>query len=181
MQISPEQAQFITLLLKLLNARKALEVGTFTGYSALSIARALPADGKLVACDINEDWTSVGRPYWEEAGVAEKIELRIAPAVDTLDDLMKTGQSGTFDFAFIDADKHNYADYYEKCLQLIRPGGVVAVDNTLWGGRVADPDLVDTDTVAIRAVNKIMFEDNRVESSLIPIGDGLHLAFKSPA
>ena len=178
MQISPEQAQFMTLLIKLLNAKNALEVGTFTGFSALSIARALPVDGKLIACDINDDWTSLGKPYWEEAGVAEKIELRIAPAVVTLDTLIKTGHSDTFDFAFIDADKQNYADYYEKCLRLTRPGGVVAVDNTLWGGRVADPEVVDADTVAIREVNKIIFDDVRVESSLIPIGDGLHLACK---
>lgn len=178
MQISPEQAQFMTLLLKMLNAENALEVGTFTGFSALCIARALPADGKLIACDIDEEWTSVGKRYWEEAGVAGKIDLRIAPAVDTLDALMAEGRSNTFDFAFIDADKQNYVNYYEKCLRLIRPGGVVAVDNALWGGRVADPEKVDADTVAIREVNRIIFEDTRVVSSLIPIGDGLHLAYK---
>jgi len=178
MQISPEQAQFMTLLMKLVNVKDALEIGTFTGYSALTIARALPDDGRLIACDVNTEWTSVARRYWKQAGVEEKIDLKIAPAIDTLDSMIANGFSGTFGFAFIDADKSNYVNYYERCLQLLYPGGVVCVDNTLWGGKVADSDAQDEDTIGIRAVNRLMFEDNRVNSSLIPIGDGLHLAHK---
>jgi len=178
MQISQEQAQFMSFVLKLMNVKAALEIGTFTGYSALAIARALPADGQLVACDVSTEWTSIARSYWKEAGVDEKIELKIAPALNTLDNMIDSGQSGTFGFAFIDADKSNYVDYYEKCLQLLYPGGVVCVDNTLWGGAVADADVQDEDTMGIRAVNKRMFEDDRVNSTLIPIGDGLHMAHK---
>ena len=178
MQISPEQAQFMTVLLKLMNARRVLEVGTFTGFSALSIARALPQDGHLITCDIETDWTAIGRRYWQEAGVDGKIDLRIAPAVETLDGLVESGYAETFDFAFIDADKQNYVAYYEKCLRLIRPGGVIGIDNTLWGGAVADLNDNDADTVAIREVNRLIFEDARVDSSLLPIGDGLHLAYK---
>lgn len=178
MQISPEQAQFMSFLMKLMNVKSALEIGTFTGYSALAIARALPADGRLVACDINTEWTSIARRYWKEAGVDDKIELKIAPAVDTLDSMIADGLSGSFGFAFIDADKSNYVNYYEKCLQLLYAGGVVCVDNTLWGGAVADPDINDDDTNGIRALNQRIFEDKRVNSTLIPIGDGLHLAHK---
>ena len=178
MQISPEQAQFMTVLMKIMSVGKALEVGTFTGYSALTIARALPQDGRLVACDISTEWTSVAKKYWEEAGVADKIDLRIAPATDTLDALIENGESGSFDFAFIDADKQNYTAYYEKSLQLLRPGGVVGIDNTLWGGSVADPAKTDADTVAIRQVNQLIYNDNRVTASLVPIGDGFHLAYK---
>jgi len=178
MQISPEQAQFMSFLIRLMGVSKALEIGTFTGYSALSIARALPTDGRLVACDVNTEWTSIAKRYWKDAGVADRIDLKIAPALDTLDTMIANGESGTYGFAFIDADKSNYVNYYEKCLQLLYPGGVVGVDNTLWGGSVADPKKNDEDTAAIRELNKTIFEDDRVDSSLIPIGDGLHLARK---
>lgn len=178
MQISPEQAQLMTVLLKLLNASKAIEIGTFTGYSALAIARALPPHGQLVACDVSTEWTAIARRYWQQAGVDHKVDLNIAPAVETLDHLLAQGQEGTFDFAFIDADKGNYLNYYERCVQLVRIGGIVCVDNTLWGGAVADTQKNDADTCAIRDVNQRMFEDARVENSLIPIGDGLHIAYK---
>lgn len=178
MQISPEQGQFMSLLVKMLGVGKALEIGTFTGFSALCVARALPADGRLIACDVSEEWTSIARRYWEEAGVAGKIDLRIGPALETLDALIADGQGASFDFAFIDADKENYAGYYERCLELLRPGGVVGVDNTLWSGAVADPDNQTADTVAIRALNKLVYEDERVESCVLPIGDGLSIALK---
>lgn len=178
MQISPEQAQFMSFLIRLMGVSKAIEIGTFTGYSALSIARALPADGNLVACDVSTDWTSMAKRYWVDAGVAEKIDLRIAPALNTLESMISSGESGTYGFAFIDADKSNYVNYYEKCLELVYPGGVVGVDNTLWGGSVADAAKQDTDTEAIRLLNKTIFEDERVDSTLIPIGDGFHLARK---
>jgi len=166
MQISREQAQFMTLLLKVLNANSALEIGTFTGYSALTIARALPPTGQLIACDINTQWTSVAKRYWQEAGVHEKIDLRLAPALDTLHSLIDQGRQNTFDFAFIDADKGNYLAYFDCCLQLVRTGGVIAVDNALWGGSVADPAKNDEDTKAIRDLNQHLFEHNDVESSL---------------
>jgi predicted O-methyltransferase YrrM len=178
MQISPEQAQFMTLLLKLLDAKTVLEVGTFTGYSALIMARALPPSGRLVACDVNRKWTDMAQRYWREAAVHEKIDLRLAPALDTLQALHEQGRDDSFDFAFIDADKGNYTAYFDLCLQLVRPGGIVAVDNTLWGGAVADPDEIDEDTRAIRALNSHVFSHAAVVSSLVPIGDGLHLAFK---
>jgi len=178
MQISPEQAQFMTLLLKTLNASRVIEVGTFTGYSALVMARALPDDAQLVACDVNREWTDVGKRYWREAGVAEKIDLRIAPALETLDAMLANGEAGQYDFAFIDADKTNYVAYYERCLQLVHSGGIVAVDNTLWGGSVADSSKTDEDTQAIRALNSKIQNDQSVTSCLIPIGDGLHLALK---
>ncbi len=178
MQISPEQGQLMSLLVKMLGAKNALEVGTFTGYSALCVARALPADGRLIACDVSEEWTAIARRYWEEAGVADKIDLRIGPALATLDAMVDGGQSGSFDFAFIDADKENYAGYYERCLALLRPGGVVGVDNTLWSGAVADPDNQSDETLAIRALNRLVYEDDRVDSCVLPIGDGLSLALK---
>ena len=178
MQIGPEQAQFMALLVELLGARNALEVGTFTGYSALAVALALPDDGRLVACDVSDEWTAIGRRYWEEAGVAHKIDLRLAPAVETLDDLLAEGCAGTFDFAFIDADKEGYDIYYERALELIRTGGLVALDNTLWEGKVVDPDVTDDDTVAIRAINSKLAGDERVTLSLLPVGDGLTLAWK---
>ncbi|MEM7259891.1 MAG: class I SAM-dependent methyltransferase [Pseudomonadota bacterium] len=178
MQISPEQAQLMTVLLKLVNARQAIEIGTFTGYSALTIARALPNDGRLVACDVSTEWTTIAQRYWRMAGVQEKIDLQIAPALETLDKLLSQGQQGSYDFAFIDADKGGYLAYYERCVQLLRTGGIVCVDNTLWGGAVADPQKNDADTRAIRKVNEAMFEDSRVDNSLIPIGDGLHIAYK---
>jgi predicted O-methyltransferase YrrM len=178
MQISPEQGQFMALLVELIGARRAIEVGTFTGYSALCVASALPARGKLIACDISEDYTSVGRPYWERAGVAGKIDLRLGPALDTLRSLLADGTAGSFDFAFIDADKKEYDGYYEAILELLRPGGLVAIDNVLWGGAVADSRKRDADTVAIRALNKKLRDDERVSLSLLPIGDGLTLARK---
>jgi len=178
MQTAPEQGQLMALLVKLLGARKALEIGVYTGYSALCVAAALPADGTLIACDINETWTAVAQRYWKEAGVSEKIELRLAPALETLDALIADGESGSFDFAFIDADKENYGNYYERALALLRPGGLIAVDNTLWSGRVADPADQDADTRAIRAFNEALYRDTRVDISLIPVADGLSLAMK---
>ena len=178
MQIAPEQGQLMALLVKLSNARRAIEVGVFTGYSALSVALALPADGRLIACDIDEDWTTIARDYWREAGVLDKIELRLGPALQTLDALLAEGQKGSFDLAFIDADKENYIAYYERLLELLRPGGLIVVDNVLWGGGVVDPTDQDTDTVAIRAFNEHVRQDERIVLSLVPIGDGLTLALK---
>lgn len=178
MQISPEQGAFMAQLVRLIGARRALEVGTFTGYSALVVAEALPADGRLIACDISDEWTAVGRPFWERAGVAEKIDVRLRPALQTLDALLADGEAGRFDFAFIDADKANYDAYYERCLRLLRPGGVVGIDNVLWGGRVADVDAQDEDTRAIRALNTKVRGDGRVHATMLPIGDGFTLAIK---
>lgn len=178
MQIAPEQGQFMALLVKLLGAKKTLEIGVFTGYSSLVTALSLPPEGKIVACDIDEESTSIARRYWQEAGVIDKIDLRIAPALETLDKLLEEGQTNTFDFAFIDADKRNYENYYEKCLQLIRPGGLIAVDNVLWFGKVADPQDEDKRTVAIRDFNQKLAQDKRVKISLVPIADGLTLALK---
>lgn len=178
MQISPEQGQFQALLVELLGARRIIEIGTFTGYSALCMAQAMPADGRLVCCDLSEDWTAVGRPFWERAGVADRIDLHIAPALETLDALITAGATGDFDMAFVDADKTNYLHYYERCLQLLRPGGLVMFDNTLWGGAVADPHDRDDDTLALRALNDRLHRDERVSLSLVPIGDGLTLARK---
>lgn len=178
MQIAPEQGQFLALLVQLTGARRCLEVGVFTGYSALCVAAALPAGGSVVACDVSEEWTAVARRYWEEAGVAERIELKLAPALETLDRLLANGQSGTFDFAFIDADKSNYSNYFERSLRLVRQGGLIAVDNTLWYGRVADPENHDEDTEAIRRFNRSLHADARIDLSLVPIGDGVTLARK---
>ena len=178
MGVSPEQGQFMAVLISLLGASKAIEVGTFTGYSALCVARALPEEGRLIASDISDDWTRIGKRYWREAGIDRKIDLRIAPAIDTLDALLADGHAGSCDFAFIDADKVNYGDYYERCLELLRPGGAVGIDNTLWGGAVADQGDQEPDTLAICALNKKVFEDDRVHSCLLPIGDGLTLAYK---
>ena len=178
MQVSPEQGAFMALLIRLTGARRAIEVGTFTGYSALRVAEALPADGRLVACDVSAEWTAVGRRHWAAAGVADKIDLKLAPAVETLDALIAQGQSGTFDFAFIDADKENYDAYYERCLTLLRPGGALAIDNVLWGGRVADAAVTDPATIAIRALNEKVREDGRVQAAMLPVGDGLTLAVK---
>lgn len=180
MQIAPEQGQFMALLVELIGARRAIEIGTFTGYSALCVARALPADGRLIACDINEEYTSIARRYWERAGVAGKIDLRLAPAIETLDRLLADGQSGSFDFGFIDADKQSYDGYYERTLSLLRPGGLLAVDNVLWDGQVADPADTTPETTAIRALNTRIREDERVSMSLVPVGDGLMLARKRP-
>jgi caffeoyl-CoA O-methyltransferase len=166
------------MLVKLLGVKKAVEIGVFTGYSSLAVALALPEGGRIVACDVSEEFTSLARPYWDRGGVAAKIELRIAPATQTLDALLADGQAGTFDFAFIDADKVAYDGYYERCLQLLRVGGLIAVDNALWGGAVADPNGVDESTVALRALNAKMRDDERVDFSMVPIGDGLALARK---
>ncbi len=178
MQISPEQGQFMRVLIELMGARKTVEIGTFTGYSALSVASALPEDGRLVACDVSEVWTAIGKRYWEAAGVAEKIDLRIGPGTETLDQLIEEGEAGSFDFAFIDADKTGYDTYYEKCLVLLRQGGLITIDNTLWGGKIANPSDNDSDTLAIRDLLVKVRDDKRVSSSLVPIGDGLLLARK---
>ena len=178
MQISPEQGQLMQMLLRLMGAKRAIEVGTFTGYSALQIALALPEDGTLVACDISEEWTSIGVPFWNEAHVGHKIDLRIGPATHTLRTMIEAGEAGTYDFAFIDADKENYAVYYEQCLTLVRSGGLIAVDNVLWSGSVADHSITDASTVAIRTLNEHIRGDSRVEVSMIPIGDGLSLVRK---
>lgn len=178
MQISPEQGQFLNLLVKLLGARQVIEIGVFTGYSALCMAEALPADGRLVACDINREWTDMAQRYWKEADVHKKVELLLVPADKTLQKLIDNGNANSFDFAFIDADKSNYLTYYEQCLKLIRKGGVIAIDNTLWNGDVADPAVNDGDTQAIRELNDALHSDSRVDISLLPIGDGLSLALK---
>ncbi|MDQ2947394.1 MAG: class I SAM-dependent methyltransferase [Acidobacteriota bacterium] len=178
MQISADQGQFFVLLMHLLKARKTLEIGVFTGYSSLAVALALPADGKVVACDISEEYTAVARRYWQEAGVAGKIDLRIAPAAETLHVRIQDGQEGTFDFAFIDADKTGYAEYFELCLRLLRSGGLIALDNMLQSGKVIDPAVNDKDTVAIRELNARLVEDRRVVVSLLPIADGVTLAVK---
>ncbi|MGB7086860.1 MAG: class I SAM-dependent methyltransferase [Phormidesmis sp.] len=179
MQISPEQGQFMALLVQLIGAKKTLEIGVFTGYSALAVALALPDDGQIIACDIDEECTAIARTYWEKASVSHKIDLRIAPALETLDALIAAGETETFDFAFIDADKSNYDSYYERAFALIRSGGLIAVDNTLWYGRVADPEVQDTRTQHIRALTQKVRDDQRVMMSLVPIGDGLLLAIKN--
>jgi predicted O-methyltransferase YrrM len=178
MQIAPEQGQFMALLIQLMNGQRALEVGVFTGYSALAVALALPPTGRLIACDVSEEYTAIAQQYWQKAGVADKIDLRIAPAIDTLQQLIEAGETNTFDFAFIDADKSNYDTYYEQALQLVRVGGVIAIDNVLWYGRVADDTVTDNRTTKIRALNHKLHQDDRVDLSLIPIGDGLTLARK---
>jgi len=178
MQIAPDQGQFMRLLAELIGVRRAIEVGTFTGYSALSVALALPPEGRLIACDISEEYTAVARRYWAEAGVADRIDLRLGPAVATLDALIAEGGAGGYDFMFIDADKTSYDAYYERGLTLLRPGGIVLIDNVLWDGKVADPACDDEDTEAIRALNEKLREDARVSLALVPIGDGLTLARK---
>lgn len=178
MQISPEQGQFMALLIELLGARKTLEVGVFTGYSTLWTALALPSDGQVVGCDISAEWTAIAQRYWQQAGVADKIDLRLAPAIETLDQLIEAGESGSFDFVFIDANKMEYEDYYERALQLVRPGGLIAIDNVLRNGRVIDPNFTDEDTQAIRDFNVKRHQDERITLSLTPIADGLTLARK---
>jgi len=178
MQIGADQAAFLALLVRSSAAKRCIEIGTFTGYSALAIAAALPKDGRLLCCDISEEWTSIARRHWSAAGVSGRIDLRIAPAVDTLKNLLARGEAGNFDFAFIDADKSGYDAYYEACLKLLKPGGLVALDNMLWSGRVVNPDHHDTDTDAIRALNAKISSDARVESVLLTIGDGVMLARK---
>ncbi len=179
MQISPEQGQFMALLIRLLGARRAIEIGVFTGYSALTVALALPDDGRLLACDISDEFTRIGKPFWEQAHVAHKIDLHLAPAVVTLDARLKAGEAGQYDFAFIDADKSGYDAYYERCLKLLRTGGLIAIDNTLWSGKVAAiAAATDADTAALQALNIKLHGDDRVDLSLLPIGDGLTLARK---
>jgi len=178
MQISADQGQFMALLLKLINARRVIEIGTFTGYSALAMALALPDDGRIVCCDKSEEWTSIARRYWAEAGVSNKIELRLGDALQSLDALIAGGGKSSYDFAFIDADKVNIPAYFERCLVLLREGGLISVDNVLWSGNVADPGKQDEDTNAIRQFNAQLKDDDRVDLSLVPIGDGLTLARK---
>jgi predicted O-methyltransferase YrrM len=174
MQIGADQGQFLQLLVQAIGARRCLEIGTYTGYSALAVALALPKDGRIICCDISEEWTAVGKPFWKRAGVEKKIDLRIGPALDTLKTL-----KGSFDFVFIDADKPNYANYYEACLPLVRRGGIIAIDNTLWSGWVAEKDRSDADTVALRAFNDKLHRDDRVALSMLPLGDGVTLALKA--
>jgi predicted O-methyltransferase YrrM len=178
MQVAPEQGQFIAWLVELTGARQALEIGVYTGYSTLCIARGLPDEGCVVACDVSESWTRIARRYWQAAGVDHKIDLHLAPAAETLAALLQRGDHDRFDFAFIDADKENYDLYYERCLQLVRPGGLIAIDNVLWGGAVIDETIQDADTVAIRALNSKLRDDERVAISLLPIADGLTLLRK---
>jgi predicted O-methyltransferase YrrM len=178
MQIGPDQAAFFALLVRALGVHRALEIGTFTGYSSLAVASALPADGRLVCCDVSAEWTAVAGRYWREAGVDARIDLHLGPAAETLETLLAAGNAGSFDFAFIDADKTGYDGYYEACLQLLRPGGVLALDNMLWGGAVADPAQNDPDTVALRALNAKVYADARVDASLLTVGDGVLLVRK---
>jgi caffeoyl-CoA O-methyltransferase len=179
MQISPEQGALLQMLVRLTGARRTIEIGVFTGYSALAVALALPADGSILACDVSDEYTRVGRPHWERAGVAGKIDLVLGPALATLDARLAGGAAGRYDFAFIDADKSGYAHYYERCLQLVRPGGLIAIDNVLWSGRVAKPaEPGDADTLALQALNRALHDDARIDLALLPIGDGLTLARK---
>ena len=178
MQIGADQGALLALLAKLVGARRAVEIGTFTGYSALAVASALPPGGKLICCDVSEEWTNVARRYWQEAGVADRIELHLAPAGDTLAALLRQGGAETFDLAFIDADKTNYDAYYEACLKLIRRGGAIALDNMLWSGKVADPNAHDDDTDALRALNAKIRDDRRVDACLLTVGDGVMVARK---
>ena len=177
MQIGPEQGQFLALLVRLIGARRAIEIGVFTGYSAMAVALALPDDGRVLACDISDEYTRVGRPFWEAAGVAGKIDLKLGPALATLDARIAAGEAGQYDFAFIDADKSGYDAYYERCLVLLRPGGLIAIDNVLWGGSVARP-AKDADTAALQALNDKLHADQRVDIAMLPIGDGVTLARK---
>lgn len=179
MQIAPEQGQFMALLVQLMGAKKTLDVGVFTGYSSLVVALALPTDGKVVACEVNQEYAAIARHWWQKAGVADKIDLHIAPAGETLNQLLTAKQAGTFDFAFIDANKSNYDNYYEQALQLVRSGGLIAIDNVLWSGRVADPQVQDNRTNKIRALNQKLHQDLRITVSIVPIGDGLTLARKN--
>jgi caffeoyl-CoA O-methyltransferase len=178
MQISPEQGKFMRWIVRLIGAKRCLEVGVFTGYSSLSVALSLPDDGRIVACDINEEWTSIARRYFDAARLSHKFDLRLGPALTTLDALKSAGEGGSYDFAFIDADKGNYLGYYERCLALLRKGGLIAVDNALWDGKVADPSIADPDTRAIRELNAFAMSDPRVSACMLPIGDGVLLAQK---
>ena len=176
MQVAPEQGAFLALLVELIGARRCIEVGTFTGYSSTAVALAMPADGRLVCCDVSEEWTSMARRYWDEAGVADRIDLHIAPASETLDRLLMDGEEGGYDFAFVDADKTGYDGYYERLLRLVRPGGLIALDNTLWSGAVLDQDATDEDTRALQALNAKLATDERITLCLLPVADGVTLA-----
>jgi predicted O-methyltransferase YrrM len=178
MQIGPEQGQLMALLAKLVGAKRCIEVGVFTGYSSLAVALALPEDGRILACDVSEQWTAIARRFWREAGVEHKIELKLQPAVRTLEESLAAGEAGRYDFAFVDADKPAYDSYYELLLQLLRPGGLMALDNTLWSGAVLDPNEREPNTVALRALNDKLHRDERIDLSLLPVGDGLTLARK---
>ncbi|TNE38986.1 MAG: methyltransferase domain-containing protein [Sphingomonadales bacterium] len=178
MQISPEQGGFMQMLVRLIRAHRCIEVGVFTGYSSLAVALALPADGHITALDVSEEYTSKARKYWKEAGVDKMIDLHVAPATETLQKLIEEGAAGSYDFAFIDADKPGYDAYYEACLELLRPGGLIAIDNVLWSGNVADPEATDENTMALKALNQKVHDDERVDMALVPIGDGLTLALK---
>lgn len=178
MQICPEQGQFMALLMEILGAKKTLDIGTFTGYSALAVALALPEDGKVIALDLNEEWTGIAKQFWQKSGVGEKIELKLGPAQDSLQAFIANGEESSFDFAFIDADKANYDKYYEQALKLVRPGGIIAIDNVLWDGKVADPAINDESTRSLRDLNAKLLKDERVTISMLPIGDGLTLARK---
>jgi predicted O-methyltransferase YrrM len=178
MQVAPEQGAFMGLLAELTGARRCLEIGTFTGYSALAVALRLPPDGHIVCCDVSEEWTSVARRFWAEAGVADRIDLRLAPALETLDALLADGAGGSFDFAFVDADKVNYRHYFERLMPLVRPGGVMLFDNVLWSGRVIDPAADDEDTRAIREINEVLAADDRIDLVMLPVADGLTVARK---
>jgi len=178
MQITPDQGKFMAFIVSLIGSKRTIEVGVSTGYSSLITALALPDDGLVVACDVNRDYTSIAERYWKEAGVDNKIDLRIAPAVETLKKLIDDGYSATFDFAFIDADKTNYDNYYEYSLQLLRKGGVIVLDNVFWGGAVIDKSAIDDDTNAIRAINEKVYQDKRVNMTMLPVADGLTLAMK---
>ncbi|HEY4343009.1 MAG TPA: class I SAM-dependent methyltransferase [Parvibaculum sp.] len=178
MQIAPDQGAFLTLLVGAIGAKNAIEIGTFTGYSAIAIARALPSNGKLICCDVSDEWTSIAKRYWKDAGVDRRIELKLAPALETLEGLIGKGKEGTFDFAFIDADKTGYDAYYEACLKLLRPSGLIAIDNVLWSGAVIDDKANDADTVALRALNIKISNDARVDAALATIGDGVMLVRK---
>lgn len=178
MQISPEQGQFMRLLVTMIGARRTLEIGTFTGYSALSVAMALPPEGRVLACDVSEEYTAIARRYWREAGLADKIELSLSPALETLQARLAAGEARSYDFAFIDADKENYLAYYQLAKDLLRKGGLIAIDNVLWGGAVADPGDRNPDTRAIRELNDFVHQDDEVLASLLPVGDGLTLALK---
>jgi predicted O-methyltransferase YrrM len=178
MQIAPEQGAFMALLVEVMGAKRCLELGTFTGYSSLAVAMALPPDGRIVCCDVSQEWTDIARRYWREAGVEDRVDLRLGPALETLDAMLAAGEANTYDFAFIDARKEEYDDYYERTLELLRPGGLMAIDNIFQGGDVVDPTDDSPDTVAVRAFNEKISRDERVSISLVPIADGLTLARK---
>jgi predicted O-methyltransferase YrrM len=178
MAVSPEEGQLLGFLVGLMSAATVVEVGVFTGYSTLAMARALPPGGRVIACDFNQAWADIGRPFWERAGVADRIQLELRPAAQTLDALLADGAAGTVDFAFIDADKENYSLYFERCLELLRPGGLMVIDNVLWDGNVARPGISDPETDSLRALNSALSNDKRVELCMLPVFDGVTLAYK---